>query len=306
MIQLIDINPVVKYTTKNLLGGKDYVVGDLHGCYHMLSQLLDEIKFDYDKDRLFSVGDLVDRGLYSEKCLDLLSEKWFFAVLGNHEDMIRAAMVQFLRDNNAYYGPVLDWHNQECNAASATYNGGEWLQKILLSKFLSLEAKIDYCKRNIEKINELPLVYAVGEGLERFNVVHSEIGLWADVATDEKLDQHADQFVLKDFVWARGMFMYNKEAVRENPDNFQSEELSITFSGHTPVERITKIARQINIDTCAFYADFISDERNGDYGLTIVEPYTYDFWHINGATKKITASNLTNDAILNPFYVDNL
>ena len=32
--------------------GKDYVVGDLHGCYTLLMQKLESIGFDKDKDRL--------------------------------------------------------------------------------------------------------------------------------------------------------------------------------------------------------------------------------------------------------------
>jgi len=42
--------------------GKDYVIGDLHGCYELLERLLDAVGFDKSKDRLFSVGDLIDRG----------------------------------------------------------------------------------------------------------------------------------------------------------------------------------------------------------------------------------------------------
>jgi len=44
--------------------------------------------FNRDIDRLFSVGDLIDRGPESEKCLTLLREPWFFMVRGNHEDML--------------------------------------------------------------------------------------------------------------------------------------------------------------------------------------------------------------------------
>ncbi len=44
------------------LSGKDYVVGDIHGQFHKLENLLYEKGFDVNKDRLFSAGDLVDRG----------------------------------------------------------------------------------------------------------------------------------------------------------------------------------------------------------------------------------------------------
>lgn len=68
--------------------GRDFVVGDLHGCYDLLIEKLRVISFDEQKDRLFSVGDLIDRGPDSEKCLMLIDKPWFFAVRGNHEQMM--------------------------------------------------------------------------------------------------------------------------------------------------------------------------------------------------------------------------
>ena len=44
--------------------------------------------FDTEKDRLFSVGDIIDRGPDSEKCLTLIDEPWFHMVRGNHEQML--------------------------------------------------------------------------------------------------------------------------------------------------------------------------------------------------------------------------
>ncbi len=42
--------------------GRDFVVGDIHGEYDQLMEALDHQNFDKDHDRLFSVGDLIDRG----------------------------------------------------------------------------------------------------------------------------------------------------------------------------------------------------------------------------------------------------
>lgn len=38
--------------------GRDFVVGDVHGCLRTLEHVLREVGFDEDRDRLFSVGDL--------------------------------------------------------------------------------------------------------------------------------------------------------------------------------------------------------------------------------------------------------
>ena len=88
--------------------GKLYAVGDLHGCYNLLMQKLHDIGFDFEKDHLVSVGDLVDRGPQNLQCIKLLSQSWFSTVRGNHEDLC----VQGLHNESA----------KRCHIA----NGGEW------------------------------------------------------------------------------------------------------------------------------------------------------------------------------------
>ena len=72
-------------------GGSDWVVGDVHGCFQTLCQALRAISFEYGRDRLFSVGDLIDRGPNSNQALEWLEGERFEAVvMGNHEaEMIR-------------------------------------------------------------------------------------------------------------------------------------------------------------------------------------------------------------------------
>ena len=77
----------VKHFALNSVG-RDFIVGDIHGCFSLLSQKLRELDFDVTKDRLFSVGDLVDRGPESTKFEEWLAKSWFHAVLGNHEQML--------------------------------------------------------------------------------------------------------------------------------------------------------------------------------------------------------------------------
>ena len=42
--------------------GRDLAVGDIHGYFALLQQALNRVGFDPVCDRLFSVGDLTDRG----------------------------------------------------------------------------------------------------------------------------------------------------------------------------------------------------------------------------------------------------
>lgn len=44
-------------TNKN---GRDFVIGDLHGCYDDFLCVLEKLEFNKEKDRMFSVGDLVE------------------------------------------------------------------------------------------------------------------------------------------------------------------------------------------------------------------------------------------------------
>lgn len=70
------------------LSGKDFVVGDIHGQFHKLKHLLYEKGFNPNKDRLFSAGDLIDRGTYSTDVIQWLEKDWFFPVMGNHDEFV--------------------------------------------------------------------------------------------------------------------------------------------------------------------------------------------------------------------------
>ena len=69
-----------------------WVVSDLHGCYQMLMDEIKQRQLNPYEDLLICVGDLIDRGPDSVKCLQLLNEKWFYAVRGNHEQMALDAL----------------------------------------------------------------------------------------------------------------------------------------------------------------------------------------------------------------------
>ncbi len=64
-----------------------YVVGDIQGCYKALKKLLKSVGFNYDADRLWLVGDVVNRGPDSLKTLRFVKDlgEQAVTVLGNHD-----------------------------------------------------------------------------------------------------------------------------------------------------------------------------------------------------------------------------
>lgn len=65
----------------------DYAIGDIQGCYDGLMSLLDKIDFDDKLDRLWFVGDLVNRGPSSLAVLEFIKDLNIKPIitLGNHD-----------------------------------------------------------------------------------------------------------------------------------------------------------------------------------------------------------------------------
>jgi Calcineurin-like phosphoesterase len=255
--------------------GRDFVCGDLHGQLFLLEKFLEKINFDKNADRMFSVGDLIDRGEDSLGCLRLLNEQWFHAVKGNHE--------QLMQDDFTFAGKPGLW----------SMNGGNWIRTVRPQDVQEIE------DRFLPIVRRLPLCITVKLETGRlFHVIHAEIlGEEHETITDENLiDPEKFEDIVTRFcpnegghglIWGRDMFgqLYGKQVTVERAfwhkitmknghiTDFFNDKLSHIFSGHTPMVLPTTIMGQTNLDTLAFGVD-----RKEWAGLTVTEPLTGRFW----------------------------
>jgi len=88
---------------------KRYVIGDIHGCYDELMELLDKI-MDHAKEKhqLIFVGDYVDRGPKSKEVVEqirwLQDKEGAIALMGNHEDMIISGELMYAAETIVSFG----------------------------------------------------------------------------------------------------------------------------------------------------------------------------------------------------------
>lgn len=242
-------SPVLRLPANRL--GRDFVVGDLHGCPTPLYRLLHKVKFDHETDRLISVGDLIDRGPSSVDTLRLLRQPWFYAVIGNHEAMLQS-----------YLGTA---HWKEHRGPDFLHNGGNWI--------LGVPPHSDVIPEIRELVSWLPLVIEVGEGAARYRVVHAEIP--SRVLSDGEIAE-------PDLVWCRDSVVWSRSAVSQAAKHLSavkgfrladagqhSVESTLTISGHSVVDRPVYFRNQLFIDTGSYYR---CGEHEPTVGLTMVNP----------------------------------
>lgn len=216
MIQ--DFQPV-RYFEQNTTG-RDFFVGDIHGCFSILRELMEKAAFDKTKDRLFSVGDLVDRGPESEEAIDWIREPWFHAVRGNHE--------QICID-------VVDGHAEK---ALHVINGGSW--------FYDLQGH--YTRKDFAAaFKTLPFAFEIAvDGSDRkLGIVHAET--FGDLTWQEfikKLEDGSERAQLS--------AMWGRERIRSK-NKRDVEGIAGLMVGHTPVGEFTSLGNVLYIDTGACF-----------------------------------------------------
>lgn len=202
--------------------GRDLIVGDVHGHFTKLRSALDAVGFDPARDRVFSVGDLVDRGPESEHVIDWLAYPWFHAVRGNHEDMVmRYAAGEMATDLYA------------CN-------GGAWMIGKLRYE------RIEYGRA----VAGLPIAIELETALGTVGLVHAECPLadWALFAAVLRQPGRLPPAELDHLIamaqWKRDRF--------NSLDDSHVQNVRAVVVGHTPMERHTSLGNTYYIDTGAW------------------------------------------------------
>jgi len=63
------------------------IIGDIHGCFNTLVKIYDEVSAKYPDIKIYSVGDLVDRGKFSFEVVEFIKSKKIKFTAGNHDLM---------------------------------------------------------------------------------------------------------------------------------------------------------------------------------------------------------------------------
>ena len=210
------------------------IVGDIHGRFDTFWDLLQSANYDPEKDIIYSVGDLIDRGPQSYEVLAFFQQKNTYAIRGNHEQMA--------------YHPA--WLN------TWLHNGGvNCLQSLRDNNYDASWLK--------EYIQKLPFVIDVGsEGEEHaFRIVHAEIPLaWSEDEFQNWMRKQHDRYDdYEHIMWSRSAITQARRNIGNLKPLLTEMEVSEDrsgrniFCGHTPIPKVMTVGDMTYLDT---YASF--------------------------------------------------
>lgn len=213
MIETIEVVLIRRFAAN--IAGRDFAVGDIHGHFTRLQAALDAVGFNPDVDRLFSVGDLVDRGPECRDVLDWLAKPWFHAVRGNHDDYV--------------------CRYDTCDVDNWVYNGGAWFAGLAWDEQREFAAQF----------RELPIAIEVETPQGSIGIVHADCPFptWAQLRTALEAPESNKQLKL-----VQNTCMWSRSRI-ELGETHGVEDLRALVVGHTPVRSPAVLGNVIHIDT---------------------------------------------------------
>ena len=210
--------------------GTDYFVGDIHGDFEHLEQALQSMGFDESKDRLISVGDLVDRGAHSEHAIEWLTRPYFHAVRGNHEQM-------YLYWWNLRHRPV---EQKQFEEDIYFNNGGQWVSNVSLRVHEQLA-------QSFEQLSYM-LVVPSKQG-ELIAAVHA--GLPDGCSWPQLTREPLTSETLGEMLWSRNRLLHHWGERKAEPvwDDGVIPGLHAVVCGHMMVTQPTWVGRFYYIET---------------------------------------------------------
>nr|WP_233874927.1 metallophosphoesterase [Paraburkholderia adhaesiva] len=204
--------------------GRDFAVGDIHGMFSALSQLLDIVGFNLDVDRLFCTGDLVDRGPESPRALEWLARPWFHPVRGNHDDF------------------AIRWPQGTVDAATYLSNGGAW----------NIDNPPELQQRISDALDQLPIAIEVETEAGLIGIIHADCPLpsWRDFVTrlsEGHVSDEEHEHLARLAMWSRARLMAL--------DPSGVGDIHAVVVGHTPVKGHSTLGNVHYIDTGAVFED---------------------------------------------------
>ena len=107
------------------MSAKIFAIGDIHGCYDKLQELMERLPYRPGRDRLVFLGDYIDRGSDSAHVLDYMcrlkkENPDLIALIGNHEHLF----LEYARTNDPALLPYLRKMGLDATVSSYEQEGG--------------------------------------------------------------------------------------------------------------------------------------------------------------------------------------
>lgn len=206
--------------------GRDYAVGDIHGHFSRLEATLERARFDPSRDRLFSVGDLVDRGPESPRALEWLEQPWFHAVQGNHE--------------------VLTWQyvsgDPELDRRHYLSSGGAWF----------MDSPVAFQRQCAERLARLPVALEVETAKGLIGLVHAHCPFPSWTTLRDYLTG-----VLPVAMELEDAFQWSRARLKQR-DESEVRDVRAVVVGHTPLRRPRRLGNVWHIDTAGWSEGYFS------------------------------------------------